>query len=102
MALSVVSHAKGQLTGTVDQLYVRAHDNLHYVTLNADSERTGSPQCATNGYFMIMDENSAAGKSQYSLLLAAKMANKRIKIVGNGTCNRWGDGEDISYILFLD
>lgn len=49
---------------------------------------------------MIADENSAAGKTQISMIMAAYMASKPITIIGTGNCTRWRDGEDISGIQF--
>jgi hypothetical protein len=48
---------------------------------------------------MIKNENSVAGKSQISLLLAAQAAGKPVAITGAGTCTRWGDGEDIDVLV---
>ncbi|RTZ21879.1 hypothetical protein EKN09_17120 [Vibrio penaeicida] len=89
----------GYQTGKVESLYARASDNLHLVTLSGGTAKTGSPSCATRGYWLIRDENSAAGKSQFSQLLAAKLAGATVKIEGLNTCSRWGDGEDINTII---
>ncbi|WP_102796411.1 hypothetical protein [Bowmanella denitrificans] len=52
--------------------------------------------CAVNThYWVIKDENSTAGKSQFSMLMAAYAAGKTVRIIGNNTCTRWADGEDI-------
>lgn len=86
----------GSQTGKIQQLIVRS-DNLHYVILAGTP--TGRPACTgAMRYFMIKDENSAAGKSQYSALLAASLAGKVITVAGTNACTRWPDGEDISYI----
>lgn len=92
----------GQQTGQVDILYARAQDNLHLVTLKNASPKTNSPSCATNTYWLIKDENSVAGKSQFSQLLAAKMAQKNVSITGTNSCDRWNDGEDINIIIIQD
>ena len=64
-------------------------------------ERSTKPSCATYPYWFIADENSTAGKTQISLLLAAHAAKRDITIKGTGTCVRWVDGEDISSVELL-
>ncbi|CCN47676.1 conserved hypothetical protein [Vibrio nigripulchritudo MADA3029] len=92
----------GEQTGKVATLYARAADNLHLVTLTGGSAKTNSPACATQEYWLIRDEQSTTGKSQFSQLLAAKMSGKSVAISGLNTCSRWGDGEDINTIVILD
>ncbi|MEL4391894.1 hypothetical protein [Shewanella algae] len=92
----------GEQSGKVETLYARASDNLHLVTLYKGNAKSNSPACATSNYWLIKDENSAAGKSQFSQLLSAKMAGKTVFIKGTNTCSRWGDGEDINTIVILD
>ncbi len=85
----------GEQTGKVKELVVR-NDGLHYFWLQG--EPSGKPVCARNAYWMIQDENSAAGKSQLSIILSAQAQQKSVRVVGTGSCTRWSDGEDISYI----
>ena len=91
----------GSALGTITYLYQRASDNLIYVQVTgAVSDR---PACAAaTTYFMVRDENSNTGKGQFATLLAAKIAGKAISIQGMNTCTRWGDGEDINFILVQD
>ncbi|MCW8879963.1 MAG: hypothetical protein OQK51_23115 [Kangiellaceae bacterium] len=98
LVLSIASFGAnaGEQTGKIKYFDVRVTDNLHYLEL--EGERGDKPACARGNYWMIKDENSAAGKSQVSIVLAALMAGKSITIYGNGTCERWGDGEDIRMI----
>jgi hypothetical protein len=91
----------GSAMGTITYLYQRASDNLIYVHLSGPV--SGRPACAANStYFMVRDENSNTGKGQFATLLAAKMAGKTVSIEGMNTCVRWGDGEDINFILIRD
>lgn len=92
----------GEQSGKVDLLYARGSDNLHLVTLTDETAKTNSPSCATSGYWLIKDENSVSGKSQFSQLLAAKMAGKTVQISGLNTCTRWADGEDINIVVIKD
>lgn len=88
-------------TGRVETLIVRASDGLVYVHLEG-AVRDGRPACAMHGYWMIRDENSAAGKRQYALLLVAKATGRRVVIQGSGQCTRWSDGEDINELYLID
>lgn len=83
--------------GKVSRLHVRDEDGLIWVIL--EGERTANrPNCATNVYFVIKNENSPAGKRQLAMLMMAQASNKLVFIEGANTCNRWGDGEDISIV----
>ncbi|MFB2659814.1 hypothetical protein [Shewanella mangrovisoli] len=89
--------ASGQ-SGLITQINVRS-DGLHWVVLLG--ERSDMPAC-TQGhykYWMIKDENTTYGKSQFSMVLAAYLSGKKVTIIGSGACNRWGDGEDIETLV---
>jgi hypothetical protein len=91
----------GQQSGTVSTLIVRASDGLVYFTVKG-APIANAPSCATHGYWMIKDENSNVGKQQYALILSAHATGKRINISGMNTCSRWGDGEDVNSIQYLN
>ncbi|UTM57411.1 hypothetical protein L4174_000500 [Photobacterium sp. CCB-ST2H9] len=96
MLLSTSMAYAGYVQGTVARLIVR-DDGLHYVHI--DGQMKDRPECARNHtYWMIKDENSVYGKSQYSMLLAAKASGKVVTVSGTGACMRWKDGEDIQYV----
>ncbi|MBJ8452533.1 hypothetical protein [Acinetobacter bereziniae] len=83
--------------GKVSSILVRDEDGLVWVYIAG--ERTGNrPACATNYYMVIKNENSPTGKRQLALLMMAQATNKTVLIDGSNTCNRWGDGEDISMV----
>ena len=92
---AALSHASEQY-GKVKELIVRGSDGLHYFWLEGAS--TNKPACSKNSYWMIKDENSAAGKAQLSIILSAQAQQKSIRVVGSGSCTRWADGEDVDYI----
>ena len=91
----------GDQTGTVKYVIVRASDGLVYFLLQ-DGTPANKPACATKDYWMIKDENSNAGKQQYSMILAAHASGKTVKVGGLGACTRWSDGEDVNYIQILN
>ena len=98
--------------GFVDWVGIRASDGLIIFSLTTrgnpnfpPSTRTAKPPCATQGYWVIKDENSATGQRQYDAVMRAKAANLTMVVVGSATCTRWPDGEDADLIqvdtLFL-
>ena len=94
--ISGFSHA-GKQTGTITEIIVRQSDGLHYFHMSGTA--SNRPACADgHAYWMIRDENSTAGKSQLSLLLAAYMSGKKVIVNGSNKCMRWGDGEDVDSV----
>ncbi len=87
----------GAATGKVLWLRVRASDNLHY--FKVDGDHNSRPTCATSTAWAIKDENSAAGKTQISILLAAWASGRPITVNGDNKCSRWGDIEDANEIF---
>jgi hypothetical protein len=67
-----------------------------------DGTPSGKPACARVAYWMIRDENSAAGKRLIAALMAAKAAQRPIHVNGSNTCQRWPDGEDVESITWND
>lgn len=89
----------GNVTGTVTNLMVRSTDGLIYVVVTGTP--VGRPACAALNYWMIMNENSNSGKQQLAALMGAKASGQTVTIWGNGTCNRWPDGEDIAAVELI-
>ena len=73
-ALLSTSAFGGQQTGQVTQVTTRASDGLIYFDMSGS--HGGRPACATYSYWMIKDENSAAGKRQLAVLLTARATGK--------------------------
>ncbi|AZN38035.1 hypothetical protein EJO50_00740 [Iodobacter ciconiae] len=88
----------GTQKGTVAAITKRSTDGLLYFTLNGPA--TGKPACASWPYWMIKDENSMSGMQQLALILMAKKSASVVTVHGTGTCERWGDGEDVYSIVF--
>ena len=97
LSLVSIPSLAGQQTGTVADVVVRASDGLVYFYLK-EGNKTASPTCATAGYWMIKDENSNAGKHQFSMVLAAQASGKTVHVSGSNSCTRWHDGEDVDWI----
>ncbi len=89
----------GDQVGIVSQFIARGSDNLHLVILQG-TPHNNKPACAKNyDYWMIANENSAAGKTQISMIMTALAQQKELIITGTNTCSRWGDGESIENII---
>lgn len=86
----------GTQEGKITEVLVRQSDGLHYFFMSGTA--SNKPSCAINTYWMIKDENSLAGKSQFSMVLTAYASGKTVRIDGTGACTRWSDGEDINVI----
>jgi hypothetical protein len=99
MATSTVAIA-GTVTGKVAVLTTRASDGLQIVEIQGTS--SNRPACAARfSYFMIRDEKSDTGKTQYAMLMAAFLSGKSVRIDGANTCSRWSDGEDIESVIYV-
>lgn len=87
----------GSQTGKVTNIIVRQSDGLHYFYMSGTGENR--PDCAaSHTYWMIKDENSTVGKTQFSMLLTAYASGRTITVAGTNTCTCWGDGEDVNVI----
>lgn len=87
-------------TGRIQNIFSRSYadgQGLVYVVL--DGQRVSAPPCATGPYWMIADEKSEAGKREIAILMAARLNDTQVTIVGRQTCTKWVDGEDIHEII---
>lgn len=87
----------GTQSGKVTKVFVRASDGLIYFFVEGTG--AGKPACASAGYWIIKDENSAAGKRQLAVLLTARASGEAVTISGMNTCARWHDGEDVEEVV---
>jgi len=99
----------GEETGTVNIQYSHYSSNatdagvtLFYLE---DGSKTGTPPtCSTysSGERWAINNNWPAANQQLATLLAAKVSGKRVKIIGAGNCDAWGDSETARDIYLLD
>lgn len=86
----------GWQEGRVTQIKVRESDGLHYFFLSGAP--VSRPACAAYTYWMIKNEHSVAGKSQFSMLVTAYVSGATVKVIGTNECSRWKNGEDVDSI----
>lgn len=82
----------GSSSGKVTTLIVNASNFLFFTA----GTKIGSPSCGNNNQWAI-NLGTAQGKSIYALLLSSQAQDKVVYIVGNNTCNNWGDREDVLF-----
>lgn len=97
-AISASPAMAGTATGRVASLKTRA-DGLQMVVIQGPL--SGRPSCAKYEYFMISDEKSDAGRAQFAMLMAAFLSGRTVTVDGAGSCQRWGDGEDVSTVSYI-
>jgi hypothetical protein len=94
IAVMATSAFAGKEVGNVVYVGNRACDGLLYFKLNGAP--TGKPACATQPYWIVRDETSAAGKRQHQMIVAAHLSGQTIAVLGANDCARWGDGETVN------
>lgn len=82
--------------GRIVKINSRHSDGLVHFFLSG--EATGRASCAKFPYWVIRDENSAAGKRQFAMLLMAQSTGQSVYVTGSNSCARWSDGEDVDML----
>lgn len=90
-AMACASHA-GSSSGKVTLMIINSSNYLFFTA----GIKSGSPACGNNDQWAI-NLGTAQGKTIYALLLAAQAQDKVVNVVGNNTCNNWGDREDVLF-----
>ena len=89
--LACTAHA-GTSSGKVTTMLINSSNFLFFTA----GVKAGSPVCGNNNEWAI-NLATAQGKTIYALLHSAQAQDKTVVVVGNGTCNNWGDREDVLY-----
>ena len=100
LTLLIISGAvsAGEHEGKITSIVVRG-DGAHYVNLSGDASGRASCHNGNFDIWVIKDEKSDLGKSQFAMLLAAYTSGNTVKIIGTNSCTRWHDAEDIDYVV---
>jgi hypothetical protein len=65
--------------------------------------KVGTPACSTwaGGQRWVINNNWPGAKIQLSILIAAKMSGRSVRVYGSGDCGVWGDTET-AWNLFME
>ena len=87
-------------SGTLSTVHTFASGQVLVYT---NGSRSDVPTCATiQPARFAINGNTAGGKVLAAAVLTAYSLGKRVTIIGNGTCDVYGDTESISYIYTND
>jgi len=66
--------------------------------------REDIPGCANfdSGERWVIDNNRPAAEMQMSILLAAALANKQVRVRGTRDCDAWGDTETARDVVLMN
>lgn len=84
--------------GVVEHILVNSDGWIYFLV---SGDRGSKPACASANHWSIKDENSAGGKAQLSLLLAAQVSGKEVIIYSSNECTRYSQGEDAAIVRIL-
>lgn len=84
----------GSSGGLVGVMIVNSSNFLFFTA----GTKAGSPACGSGNGQWALNLSTAVGKSTYAMLLTAQAQGKIVYVYGNGTCNGWGDREDVLYV----
>ena len=93
LALFHLNGNAGSSAGIVTTMIV---NSSNYLFLTAGI-KSNSPACGNNNEWAL-NLSTSTGKSIYIMILSAQAQGKVLYIVGNGTCNGWGDREDVLFV----
>lgn len=99
LLVSSVSLASGAATGVVTGYIPTAAGATEFFLVSTQTTIGTTPPCNITSRFAL----SAVDKKYKAVLasiVAAYHAGTPVYIVGAGTCNVWGNAEDISYVCF--
>ena len=94
--ITPLSALAGQSSGLVSEIIV---NGFNYLFFSAGT-KSGSPACGNNNSWAL-NLSTAKGRSIYALVLTAQAQGKSLVVVGNNTCNEWGDREDVLYAYMV-
>lgn len=84
----------GDTTGTITELLM-LNDVPDRLFIRVTGSNNSLPSCSVQNNRYVLDTSTNTGKQLYAALLAAKYASATITIHGFGTCNLWGNSEDL-------
>ncbi len=101
VASTSLAHAGFSSTGKISGITIQDYgSSVPYVSFGVEFRTIGSPDCAASAKHFLIPLNTDLGQSMYSFLLAAKLADKSIKVGHSGNCTIQSWYEDVDYIQF--
>ena len=97
VCLPLCAHG-GNTSGTVTQI-ITGPANVNFVYVVTTGSNSALPACSTVGNRYVIDITSNAGKAAYAAVLAAKISNSAITLVGTGTCTLDSNSETVSMVV---
>lgn len=101
IAIAVVFSSQvkaGHAVGKVTHLMVHTGD-LVFFNIGTHNDK---PACSTAGEDWAVSLKTEMGKAMYSMLLAARLSDKKITATGTNTCPDWGDRESVLFMTIED
>jgi len=103
LILSAKANALNSMGATIDFIATRASDNIVYFeTGSVDAISGTKPACGSSLPKRYIIDNNTVGvegaKKMYANLLAAKLQNRKVEVVGTNTCLM---GTEIADIVIL-
>jgi hypothetical protein len=87
--LCISSAYAGDSKGKVAHLMVHRGD----VVMFSAGQHSNKPSCSKVGEHWALSLKTEDGKSMYALLLSAAAQGNVVGVLGDNTCNAWGDRE---------
>ncbi|PTQ90496.1 hypothetical protein [Agitococcus lubricus] len=100
-ALSSVSAYAGTSTGGTITGFSPYSSGTVEILIFKTSTLTGTPACNTTQRFAI-NSNNIRYSNTTAAVMTAYSANKIVQVKGLGTCNVWGNAEDVDVICVGD
>ena len=91
-ATSFAGTASGKITGYIP--YSTGQNGLFFIKVE---NAVNTPTCNTTTRFTMRNDNPKYNSTN-AAVLAALMAGTTVVVKGNGTCDNFGNSEDLAYI----
>lgn len=90
---AVASESHGKV---IDYWIHNTHDSFAFTVAN----QIGRPECASFGEIgrYVVDTSTERGRLIASAIIAAKTSGQEVRVGGAGTCNFYGDSEDVIWV----
>jgi hypothetical protein len=105
VAVSLGALANDSLGPVVQPLVITGGGSVGIFGVGPSGSLGGArPACATSGLetYWVLDVKTAQGKAAYSTVLLAYSLGKKLRVIGMGTCDLWGDRESVNWLFIAD